>query len=300
MRGMSGLPGLEEPSLVSIVLPTKDGFRHLQAAIDSCLNQTWSNLELILVDDGSTRPETAEILARQRDPRVRIVRLEQNVGLPRALNAGFAETRGELLTWTSDDNLYDPSAVETMALALRERRVDFVYARARVIDEAGQVTGALALREAAYLPLSNCIGACFLYTRRVRERVGEFDPAAVLAEDYDYWVRVSKRFRMALLDEEIYAYRRHESALTTVQGSERIQEAVDRVRFRHFAEAEIEGAEGLRAFHRGEYARARLLFWRALLRRPYQPALYRPAAICLLPCFVVRAIVWGKLCCRRS
>jgi glycosyltransferase involved in cell wall biosynthesis len=297
---MSVLPDREDQPLVSIVLPTKDGVRHLQAAIDSCLNQTWSNLELILVDDGSSRPETGAILSSQRDPRVRIVRIDRNVGLPRALNAGFAEARGDLLTWTSDDNLYDPPALETMARALIERGVDFVYARSRVIDEADQVTGALALREPAFLPLSNCVGACFLYTRRVRERVGEFDPEAVLAEDYDYWVRVSKCFRMVLLEAELYAYRRHESALTTVHGNERIQAAVDRVRFRHFSEAEIAGAEGLRAFHRGEFARARLLFWRALLRKPYQPALYRPAAICLLPCFVVRMIVWGKRCYRRS
>ncbi|NQU43253.1 glycosyltransferase [bacterium] len=287
-------PSPDSP-LVSIVLPTHNGARYLQQSIDSCLGQTWGDIELILVDDGSTDTETVRIVDSQADPRVRIVRVEKNAGLPDALNAGFERAKGDLLTWTSDDNLFRPEAVGRMVAFLREENVDFVYASAAVIDEEGRVIGAMLPRSPEFLMIDNCIGACFLYTRRVYEKVGRFDPETRLAEDYDYWVRASKHFRMVFLNEDLYLYRRHPGALTSVHGQRRLDEMIEKVRRRHFSRAAILRAEGLRAFHRGEKGEARALLAGAMTRRPWWLGLLRPLAICVLPDWVVGVIVrWRR------
>jgi glycosyltransferase involved in cell wall biosynthesis len=101
--------------LVSIILPTYNGSRFLERAIQSCLGQTYFSIELIIVDDAST-DSTPEILARavKQDTRVRVIWHDRNRKLPAALNTGFSEAKGEFLTWTSDDNEYLPNAIEQM------------------------------------------------------------------------------------------------------------------------------------------------------------------------------------------
>jgi len=129
-----------ERPLISVVLPTYNGARHLTEAIESCLNQTWRNLELIIVDDCSS-DETPEIIKRYaaKDERVRPIRHTTNRQLPAALNSGFAQAQGRYCTWISDDNLYDRDALEKMASFLvRNAKVSVVYASYSRIDEAGR------------------------------------------------------------------------------------------------------------------------------------------------------------------
>jgi glycosyltransferase involved in cell wall biosynthesis len=83
---------------VSIVLPTLNGEKYIRQSIESCLNQTYSNLELIIVDGGST-DGTLDVINEIRDARIRLVHQPPNSGrLPGALNLGFRETIGEFLT----------------------------------------------------------------------------------------------------------------------------------------------------------------------------------------------------------
>jgi len=104
--------------LVSIVLPTYKRAHVLPSAISSVLNQTHANLELIVVDDNSP-DETRDVVASFSDPRIRYVRNDPNLKLPRTLNRGFSLSRGDYLTWTSDDNLYAPTAIERMVDVIR-------------------------------------------------------------------------------------------------------------------------------------------------------------------------------------
>src|SRR5678815_3231547 len=105
---------------VSIVLPTYKRAHVLPGAIASVLSQTHANLELIVVDDNS--PDgTRDVVASFRDPRIRYVRNEPNLKLPRALNRGFSLSRGEYLSWTSDDNLYANTAIERMVAVMRDK-----------------------------------------------------------------------------------------------------------------------------------------------------------------------------------
>lgn len=100
---------------VSIVLPTYNGERYIRASIESILNQTYKDWELIIVNDASI-DSTIDIVNEyvQRDSRIRVITNSTNKKLPESLNIGFESTSGEYLTWTSDDNMYKPKAIEFM------------------------------------------------------------------------------------------------------------------------------------------------------------------------------------------
>lgn len=206
-----------EAPLVSIVLPTYKRARVLPHAIRSVLAQTYGNWELIVVDDNSP-DDTAQVVAGFADPRIRYVRNDPNVKLPRALNRGFSLARGDLLTWTSDDNLFAPQAVEKMVARLAAGDCDLVYADYWLFGEDDADGRPLdpqvdRLPDTVQLDRGNHVGACFLYTRRLYEAVGDYDPELFLVEDYDFFIRASKQFRFAHLAEPLYYFRRDEDTL---------------------------------------------------------------------------------------
>lgn len=209
---------LKDP-LVSIVLPTKDRAHRLPRAIANCLEQTYPKLELVIVNDGST-DATAEVLSNyQNDPRVRIIDCRRNLRLPTALNVGFAATTGDLLTWTSDDNSYFPNAIEVM---VREFMADgglgFVYADNEKLYEDGN-RAPRPMADPLYIIETNCVGACFLYTRDVMDRVGSYSPEMFLAEDYDFFLRVFLAgIKMKHLQRCLYTYAVHSTTLGEIEG----------------------------------------------------------------------------------
>lgn len=203
--------------LVSIVLPTYKRAHVLPHAMRSVLAQTYANWELIVVDDHSP-DDTAQVVAAFGDPRIRYTRNDPNLKLPRTLNRGHALARGDYLTWTSDDNLYAPGAIEAMVGRLRRGDCDLVYADYWLFsrdDEAGRPLDAQRdrLPDTVQLEKGNHMGACFLYTRRLYEAVGGYDPELFLVEDYDFFIRASKQFGFAHLSEPLYYFRRDDDTL---------------------------------------------------------------------------------------
>lgn len=208
---------LTEPPLVSIVLPTYKRAHVLPFAIRSIVAQTCPDWELIVVDDNSP-DDTAEIVASFADPRIRYVRNDPNLKLPRTLNRGFSLARGEFLTWTSDDNLFADDAIARMLERLRQGGCDFVYADYWLFSEQDSEGRPLDLRrdrlsDQLQLEKGNHIGACFMYTRRLYEEIGEYDPELFLVEDYDYFIRASQRFRLCHIPEPLYYFRRDDDTL---------------------------------------------------------------------------------------
>jgi len=199
---------------VSIVLPTYNGAKYLRQSIDSCLRQTYKNIELIIVDDGSM-DETPQVIRSYEDERIKYIRHDKNMRLPYALNTGFAMATGEYLTWTSDDNYYAEDAIESMVSFLRiNAEIDLVYADYCLINDGGTVLRFVSVGPNEDLKEYNCIGSCFLYRRKVYEVLGGYNPDAILVEDYEYWIRVFKRFKIQKLDKFIYWHRLHPQSLT--------------------------------------------------------------------------------------
>lgn len=212
------------PPRVSMVMPVHNGARWLADAIDSVLAQDFADFELILVDDASRDASPAIMAdAAARDPRVRLLRLDTNVGLPAALNHGFAAARGDLHSWTSDDNILRPPMLGRLVATLDAHPdADVAHADFMLIDEAGSDLGRSRVGPVARLLYGNNIGACFLYRARVTEALGGYDTQLFGVEDYDFWLRAAQRFTFVALHEDLYLYRKHGGSLTS-QRAEQIQ-----------------------------------------------------------------------------
>ncbi len=208
----------ERQALVSIVLPTYNAERFLRESMDSCLAQTHAALELIIVDGGST-DRTLAIVSSYTDPRVKLIHQPANSGkLPGALTLGLQNAHGEYLTWMQADCWYQPRAIELLVQYLdKHADVDLVYAPYANVDEDGQPLGDGYTAPVDDLIDHNCVGMYHLWRRRVTEAVGGFDVNTYLAEDYEYWLRIAQRFKLAYftdLPEPMYYYRFHRDALT--------------------------------------------------------------------------------------
>jgi len=226
--------GVEQPGLVSVVLPVFDQADMVSAAIDSVLAQTYAPFELIVVDDGSADDVHAVLRRYVDDPRVRVL-TQPNQGLPKALSSGFEFATGEFFTWTSADNLMHEDQLARLVAFLRSRPdVTMVYADYELIgDDGAPLQGGefrvLDRTDKANLSAvrvnrsthdlnryeDNFIGACFLYRGQAGRLLGDYNPELGL-EDYDYWMRINRLFRIEHLgtDELLYRYRVHDNTLS--------------------------------------------------------------------------------------
>ena len=215
--------------LVSIVLPTFNGAKYIEQSISSVLNQTFSNWELIIVDDAST-DETPALISKyvKSDPRIRSTRHSTNKRLPAALNTGFSQTHGEYLTWTSDDNYYREPALREMLEFLRSHaEADVVYSDYRVVYANDQLVRRMRVSDPDGLLTANCIGPCFLYTRAVCSIVGPYSTDVFLAEDYEFWLRAYASFLLVPLHIDLYSYRAHEKSLAGVYSTKEVRRVAD-------------------------------------------------------------------------
>jgi hypothetical protein len=229
----------EPETFVSIILPVHNGEKYVRKSIESCLNQTHKKLELIIVDDYST-DATPRILHEyaQQDSRIKIFHNASNQRLPRTLNIGFSHSTGDLLTWTSDDNYFDPDAIKNLVCYLNTwKDIDFVYSAYRIIDENGTIDERINYLPPPWnLPIENTVGAYFLYRRSVYESVGDFDREMEYLEDYDYWVRgYLKKIRMMRLHIPMYYYRHHPESMTA-DAKQKNEKVWDKVRLKYFNE----------------------------------------------------------------
>lgn len=121
--------------LISVVMPNYNGHRFVEQAIDSVLNQTYQNFELIVVDDCSNDDSLSRIEQKaQRDNRIRVIALEYNAGVANARNVGIKEAKGEYIALLDNDDLWTKDKLERQ-LALAKKGADIVYCSYDFIDE---------------------------------------------------------------------------------------------------------------------------------------------------------------------
>ncbi len=257
-RNFAALSAAGQQGLVSIILPVYNGERYLREAIDSVCAQTYTDWELIVVDDGST-DASATIVQEyaDNDARIRLVR-QENKKLPAALNTGHRAARGEFLTWTSDDNRLKPDFLTVLVAEMQQRpSVDMLFANLQAIDAAGGcATNAPYYAQYQYPPGSgtirlpvlvsrlhawNSIGAAFLYRRRILPLVGLYSENWFTCEDYDFWLRVNLNavLRHSHHLAPLYQYRVHGASLTAASHEMRISQRDNALRVFHDSRRDI-------------------------------------------------------------
>jgi glycosyltransferase involved in cell wall biosynthesis len=226
---------------ISIVLPTYNGERWLAQSIESVIAQTEKNWELIIVNDCSkdSTLEIAENYARQ-EQRIRVFSNTANKKLPATLNIGFASARGKYLTWTSDDNLYKPMALEVMSRYLDENpSTDLVCADQDYISEDGVFLGKLTELLPPRIPivlLYSCnVGAAFMYRKTIADKIGKYDENVFCAEDYDYWCRMALAGTITYINDNVYQYRMQSQSLTVTKKNQ-VAEKTNYIRKKYFSQ----------------------------------------------------------------
>jgi len=204
--------------LVSIVIPTYNHARFLADAIESVLAQTMQDLEIVVVDDGSTDDPTAVVA---RYPQVRCLHQRQQ-GLSAARNAGMQQSSGRYLLFLDADDRLLPRAVESGLRCFEAHpAAAFVSGLHRFVTAEG-VPISTSTREPItgdhYLAFlrGNYIGmhATVLYQRQAIAAVGGFDRQLHACEDYDLYLRLSRERPVAIHDELVAEYRLHESNMS--------------------------------------------------------------------------------------
>jgi len=213
---------MKEYPLISIILPVYNGEAFLNEVIQCILNQTYKNFELIIVNDCST--DRSLVIANTYaclDRRIKIINNNENKKLPTSLNIGHEEAIGDLLTWTSDDNLIKVNFLESLYYAIIREKCDLVFSNYDIILSDGSIKREHVTGPVQKLLFGNVIGASFLYKKKIFSEMGGYNPNLFLVEDYDFFLRASLKFEFYHLNENLYQYRIHEKSLTRRIGSDK-------------------------------------------------------------------------------
>lgn len=205
--------------LISVVIPNYNYGCYLPQAIDSALEQSYPNIEVIVVDDGST--DDSEAVLRRYGKRVRWFQ-QRHQGVSAARNCGIQESRGEFVAFLDADDMWRPAKLERQVELLRNPAVGMVYCGVQHINASGQPLGTnvsgrrgrvlkeLALLRAPGVPVG---GSSVLVRKECFERTGCFDVALSTSADWDMCRRIACHYEIEIVREPLVLYRLHDSSM---------------------------------------------------------------------------------------
>lgn len=209
--------------LVSIVIPVYNGENYMREAIDSALGQTYKNIEVIVVNDGS-KDRTDEI-ARSYGDKIRYFKKE-NGGVSTALNLAIKNMKGEYFSWLSHDDVYLPEKIETQIEVLRrlEDKRTVVNCLSTSIDASGKNIGSWNYTipgkyrdKPLYYVFSTKITGCGLLLHKIYfEKLGDFDTSLRIAQDYAMWFKIFRQRNTHIyhVDKALVKVRQHVNQVT--------------------------------------------------------------------------------------
>jgi glycosyltransferase involved in cell wall biosynthesis len=202
--------------LVSVIMPVQNGMPYLAEAIRSILGQTVGDLELIIVDDGST-DGSREFVESLKDKRIRFSSIVHG-GVPCALNHGLRMAMSEFIArMDADDISKEVRLAKQLAFLLEHSEVGVVSSDVRLIDSKGDSIGNTTtlhryngrVRQALKSFVNPIVHPSVMMRRAVIDEVGDYDVRFATAEDYELWLRCSDRFEFHIIEEPLIALRKH-------------------------------------------------------------------------------------------
>jgi GT2 family glycosyltransferase len=202
-------------SRVSAIVPAYNCAPYLGAAIDSALGQEGIDVEVVVVDDGST-DATSSVIA-SFGGRIRAIR-QDNRGPSAARNAGLAISRGEFVAFLDADDTWEPRKSRIQVAYLqRHASCGLVFCDVLRMDETGRTITPILGERAPQTPTGRCLERLFLgnfvlvpgvmVRRSILDRVGTFDESLRSAEDYDLWLRIARVAEIGFVPEALASWR---------------------------------------------------------------------------------------------
>ena len=207
--------------IISVIIPIYNGEKTIRETIESVLNQTFKDFELIAVDDGST-DQTVEIINRIQDSRIKLFSYP-NAGLSTSRNRGIAKASGEYISFIDADDLWTADKLESQLKALQENpQAAVAYSWTDCIDESGKF-----LRRGGYINVTDDVyerlllidfvegGSNVLIRKHVFAEVGGFDESFNAVEDWDMWLRLASHYRFVTVPSRQIFYRQSVNSMST-------------------------------------------------------------------------------------
>lgn len=202
---------------VSIIMPILNGAEYLEETLESILNQTFQDFELIVVDSHSI-DDTPLIVNKfaKRSDKVKYYLTDAHLTLSGNLNAGFAYATGEYWTRISCDDVYLPNALERMVFHLdADPLVGFVYCDMDLIDAEGKFIRKFIVCSTESMAYGNSIGLCIMYRGSLAKKLSGYSEEWLYCEDYEYWLRFYQITTLKPIHECLMRYRMHQNNLST-------------------------------------------------------------------------------------
>ncbi len=205
---------------VSVVIPAYNAMTYLPETVASVLQQTFSDFELIIVNDGSS-DNVMEWASGLEDPRVKLIS-QENGGVAAARNTGIAHAQGEYIAFLDADDLWEPTKLQKQAHCLETNpSVGLVYTWTAVIDQLGKPTRNVWTPNTEgnvweYIVVKDMLstGSSPMIRQTCFETVGLFDSTVDSCEDRDMWIRIAAHYPFGLVKEPLTLYRRHTENMT--------------------------------------------------------------------------------------
>ncbi|WP_315786852.1 glycosyltransferase family 2 protein [Fischerella sp. JS2] len=199
---------------VSVIIPAYNAMTYLPETLESVLRQTFTDFEVLIVNDGSSDP-ILEWACGIVDPRVKLIS-QENQGVSTARNTGITHAQGEYIAFVDADDLWESTKLAKQIRCLEENpAIGLVHTWIVLIDEQGKSSGRVISSNAKgnvwkQVVEHNLIQTSTVLVRRCcLETVGVFDQNLRSAEDWELWVRIASRYLLAVVKEPLVFYRLH-------------------------------------------------------------------------------------------
>jgi len=203
---------------VSIVIPVYNGGNYMAQAIDSALAQTYSNFEVLVINDGSNDGGETEQIARSYGEKIKY-HYKPNGGVASALNLGISKMTGDYFSWLSHDDLYSPQKIEKQIHSLLECEECLIaFCDYTIIDKDGKIIRECSVSSKAEISMrcflaldvaTGLHGCSLLVNKKLFDEFGVFDESLKCTQDYDLWQRFAGRARFVHVKESLVFSRQH-------------------------------------------------------------------------------------------
>ncbi len=286
------MTGAAEPGLVSVVVASYNHAEYLAQRMESLINQTYQNLEILVIDDCSP-DDSVEVLRRyESHPKVRLIIRERNGGWVTVSNQGVEMSSGEFVIFANCDDECDPRMIERLIDAMNANpSAGIAFCRSLLVDEHGRISGDdFAIREKAFRircatdtlltgsEMSRFLLHCCvipnlsaaLLRKECFSSIGNFTSAYRVGSDWDVFIRIAARYDFAYIAEPLNRFRQHKATICSSTEEKVIYEEYLRLLLGQIRSLDLTFVERCRVRMRAMSLWARhLLSWGGLRNFPY-------------------------------
>jgi len=283
--------------LVSVVIPAYNAEKYIEEAINSVLNQTFQDFEVIVIDDGS-QDSTKEKVLNYSDSRIKYI-YKENGGPSTARNAGIKNAKGEYIAFLDYDDIWMPQKLERqLAKFSLEPDLGLVYSWVQSINPDGSTRFVSEPENEGWVHNEIILdnfqhnGSIQLVKKECFEKAGYFDESLLNAQDWDMWIRLAKYYKFGVVKEILVRYRVRSDSLS--KRHRRLNKAFIRIMDKHLKDADKSVKRQKNNLYSGHYY---LIFRRCCV--------YDNDKLCALkylflsfyydPVYLIKKTIWEKI-----